>query len=203
MSNASLIGSLVWNVPAGLPRIYTMAMAALFGSLILAISAKIQVPFWPVPMTLQTLALFAIAAAFGMRLAVATVLLYLAEGLVGLPVFAGAAAGPAYFAGPTAGFLAGFLVIAVVVGLAADHGWSRSPFKLFAAMFAGDIILFALGFLWLGFVFVSPKNGTTLGAATAFAVGVQPFVLADLVKIALATALLPALWRLSRPAAND
>jgi len=197
MTNGSLVGSKVLDRFEPGIRIAIQIAAIFIGAAILAISAKVQVPFWPVPMTLQTFVLFAISAAYGMRLAVATVLAYFAEGLVGLPVFAGAAAGPAYFAGPTAGFLAGFLAVAVIVGAAADRGWSRSAFRLFGAMLAADIILFALGFLWLGFMFISPRSGATLGAATAFAAGVQPFVLADLVKITLAACLVPALWRLS------
>ncbi len=88
------------------------ALLALAGALALTLGAKIQVPFWPVPMTLQTLALMLVIGLGGLRLALASVTAYLGAGLAGLPVFAGALAGPAYFAGPTAGFLAGFLVAA-------------------------------------------------------------------------------------------
>jgi biotin transport system substrate-specific component len=86
------------------------------GSLVLALSAKAQVPFWPVPMTLQSLAIMMIGMAYGSRLAAATVLLYLAEGLAGLPVFAGAGAGFAYMTGPTAGYLVGFVMAAGLIG---------------------------------------------------------------------------------------
>lgn len=168
------------------------------GSLALTVSAKAQVPFWPVPMTLQTLAIFFIAAAYGRNLAVATIIAYLAQGFAGLPVFAGAAAGPAYFAGPTAGFLAGFVIAAALVGEAADRGFSRNGVKLFGVMLLADAIVFALGFLWLAFMFVSPKTGATLGAATAFNAAVAPFVLGDLVKLALAALMVPAIWRLVR-----
>ena len=107
-------------------RIARFAALAIGGALALAISAKTQVPFYPVPMTLQTLVVLAIGAAFGARLAAATVLLYLGEGLAGLQVFAGLAAGPAYMAGPTGGYLVGFLFAAALVGWLAERGWDRS-----------------------------------------------------------------------------
>ena len=170
----------------------------LAGIALITASAKIQVPFWPVPMTLQTLAIMTIFAGFGMRLGVATILGYLGAGLSGLPVFAGPLAGPAYFAGPTAGFLAGFVIAAVIVGYAADKGLGKSPLKMFGAMVVADIAIFALGFAWLGFMFVEPKAGTTLGAATAFKYGVQPYIIADLVKMALASGIVAALWGMSK-----
>ena len=149
-------------------------------------------------MTLQTLAIMAIAAAYGLRLGMATILAYLAIGLMGAPVFAGPIAGPAYFAGPTAGFLAGFVVIGAIVGWAADRGLARNPFKLAGSMLVADVICFALGFAWLAFIFVSPKTGSTLGAATAFNAAVAPYVLADLVKIAIAALAVPAIGSLIR-----
>jgi hypothetical protein len=116
-------------------RIARFAALAIGGALALAMSAKAQVPFYPVPMTLQTLVVLAIGAAFGARLAAATVLLYLAEGVLGLQVFAGASAGPAYMAGPTGGYLVGFLVAAALVGWLAERGWDRSLGWLLAASF--------------------------------------------------------------------
>ena len=166
-------------------------MLVLAGVAILTASAKIQVPFWPVPMNLQTLAIMGIAAAYGSRLGVATVLAYLATGLAGLPVFAGAAAGPAYFAGPTAGYLAGFVVAAFIVGKAADMGWSRSVLKIGAAMLIADIAVFALGLAWLGHAVPALGYSEQLLAA-----GLTPFVLGDLTKIALAALAVPALWKL-------
>lgn len=165
------------------------------GVMAITLAAKTQVPFWPVPMTLQTFAIMAIAAAYGMRLGTATVLAYLAAGFAGMPVFAGPVAGPLYFAGPTAGFLAGFIVIALMVGAAADRGLARSPFRIAGVMLAADVVCFALGFVWLAYFFVA-ASGNTLGAETAFAAAVKPYVLSDLVKIALAAALVPALGAL-------
>ena len=99
-------------------RLAIQVLAVLAGSMLLALSARVTVPFWPVPMTMQVLAVFVIGAAYGRKLALATLLAYLAEGAIGLPVFAGGA-GLAYMAGPTGGYLVGFAVAAVIAGWAA------------------------------------------------------------------------------------
>jgi biotin transport system substrate-specific component len=158
---------------------------ALGGSLLLAVSAKIQVPFWPVPVTMQSLGVLLIGIALGSRLGAAAVLAYLAEGFVGLPVFAGAAAGPAYFAGPTAGYLLGFLIAAASIGWLAERGWDRSAGSAVLAMAIGHVLLFVPGVLWLAVLFGWPK---------AIAFGVTPFILATLVKTALGGAVIAALW---------
>jgi biotin transport system substrate-specific component len=171
----------------------------LIGTAVLVASAKISVPFYPVPMTLQTLAVMAIAAAYGTRLGTLTVLAYLAEGFGGLPVFTATPpmiAGPAYFLGPTGGFLAGFVLLALLVGYAADRGWDRSVLKLFAAMLAADVVVFALGFAWLAWFAHLSSGHMGTGASVAWAHGVVPFVLGDVLKIALASMLIPAAWGL-------
>ena len=167
-------------------RIARLAALALGGALALAVSAKAQVPFYPVPLTLQTLAVLIIGAAFGARLAAATVVLYLAEGAAGLQVFAGAGAGPAYMAGPTGGFLLGFLVAAALIGWLAERGWDRSTGWLLAAMALGHLVIFACGFAWLA-ALIGPDN--------AWILGVAPFYAATLVKTLLAWALVAAAWR--------
>jgi biotin transport system substrate-specific component len=166
-------------------RIARAAALAVGGALVLTLSAKIQVPFIPVPMTLQTLVVLVLGAAFGARLAAATVALYLLEGLLGLPVFAGAVAGPAYMAGPTGWFLLGFLIAAALIGFLAERGWDRSWGRLVAAMTLGHVAIFALGFGWLA-VLIGPEK--------AFALGVAPFALATIVKTLLAAALVGAAW---------
>ena len=159
---------------------------AVAGSLLLAVSAKLSVQIGPVPFSFQTLMLLLIAATYGRDLAVGTVLLYLAEGLVGLPVFTPTTAlGLAAFVGPTAGFLAGFVLCAAIVGEAADRGLDRSPLTLAPAMLLGIAALFLLGWAWLAF-------GFGIGAQRAFAGGVAPFVVGDLVKIAIAALAVPA-----------
>lgn len=195
MSSGSALVPALW--PSSVHPWIRNVILVLVGTGILTLSAKINVLTQPVPITLQTFAIMAIAAAYGRWLAVATVLAYLAEGFAGLPVFASpVAAGPAYFIGTTGGFLIGFIAIAYVVGWAADRGWDRSPIKLGAAMIVGDAIAFALGFLWLAW-FATLSSGATggIGAASAFEFGIQPFILPDLVKIALAALFIPAAWR--------
>jgi biotin transport system substrate-specific component len=155
------------------------------GSLVLALSAKIQVPFWPVPMTMQSLVVLLIGLAYGSRLGAATVLAYLAEGLAGLPVFAGASAGPAYMGGPTGGYLLGFVLGAACVGRLAERGWDRSLGRTSAAMALGHVVLFVPGVIWLAVLF---------GWAKAIAFGVAPFIVATVVKTALGVALVAAFW---------
>jgi biotin transport system substrate-specific component len=188
-----LVGRFLPEEGAG--RMLALAGFAVFGSLILWASAKISVPFWPVPMTLQTGAVVLLGAAYGWRLGLATVLLYLIEGAIGLPVYS-AGGGLAYLAGPTGGFLIGFIPAAVIVGWLAEHGFDRSPFRLFVAMLAGDSLIFLLGFVWLAW-FATLSNGAVgVGVGAAFTGGVLRFVLGDLVKLALAACIITAAGRL-------
>jgi biotin transport system substrate-specific component len=166
-------------------RLARDAALVIGGALALAVSAKVQVPFYPVPMTLQTLVVLILAAACGARLGAAAVALYLVEGLFGAPVFAGAVAGPAYMAGPTGGYLIGFLAAAAVVGFLAERGWDRSWAPLIAAMTIGHAVIFAFGYAWLA---------ALVGPEKAFALGVAPFALATVVKTLLAAALVGAGW---------
>jgi biotin transport system substrate-specific component len=175
----------VWS-PAGTSPAVRAIVLALIGTALLTLSAKIQVPFWPVPMTMQTFVVLVLGMAYGWRLAGATVLLYLAQGALGLPVFA-AGGGIAYFAGPTAGYLVGFLLAAVAVGWLAEHGWDRSVLRTLAAMLIGTVIIFACGIAWLS---------TLIGLPQAISAGLVPFLLGEAVKSALATAILPFAWRL-------
>ena len=181
--DATLVATLWPARPAS--RLARDAALVIGGALALMISAKVQVPFYPVPMTLQTLVVLALGAAYGARLAAAAVGLYLAEGLLGVPVFAGAFAGPAYLAGPTGGYLLGFLAAAALIGFLAERGWDRSWPRLLTAMTIGHAVIFAFGFAWLS-VLVGPDK--------AFALGVAPFALATIVKTLLAAALVGAAW---------
>jgi len=163
---------------------------AVLGSLALWLSAKIQVPFYPVPMTMQTFVVLVIGMAFGWRLGAATVLLYLAEGAAGLPVFANTperGIGIAYMVGPTGGYLLGFLVSAAFVGYLAERGWDRGVVRTLAAMVIGTVIIFALGVAWLGSLIGWDKPVLELG--------VTPFLYGAAFKIALAAAVLPLAWR--------
>lgn len=160
---------------------------ALAGTLVLTLAAKTSVPFYPVPMTLQSLAVLCIGAAFGFRLSVATLLLYLGEGLVGLPVFAGASAGPHYMIGATGGYLMGFLAAAAAIGLLVERGWARPWPLLLGAMLIGQALIYGLGLAWLA---------SFTGLEKAIAVGFAPFALADLVKTLLACALVSGAGRM-------
>lgn len=158
---------------------------AFAGSMLLAISAHINVLTLPVPVTMQTFVVLGLGAALGWRLAGATVLLYLSQGALGLPVFA-EGAGIAYMAGPTGGYLLGFLIAAVVVGRLAEHGMDRTPAKMFPAMLIGNFLIYVPGVIWLASFF---------GMQAAFAVGVLPFLLTDVLKCALAAIAFPLAWK--------
>jgi len=163
------------------------AFLVLAGSALIAAAGQVKVPMWPVPTTLQTLAIFTIAAAYGRNLAVATLIAYLAEGAAGLPVFTNGG-GLAYFlTSATTGYLVGFVVAAGITGWAADQGLASKPIKLFAANLAGTLVILVLGALWIAAMFGTDK---------AIAWGIGPFIVTDIVKAALAAALVPALWGL-------
>ena len=152
---------------------------ALIGTVLLAISSKIKIPFYPVPMTMQTLVVLIIGIGFGWKLAVATITLYLFEGIIGLPVFSGTpekGIGLVYFTGPTMGYLIGFLVAAFFAGkFNFDNNLIKNFFKLtFATSF-----IYILGMLWLGELIGWDKP--------IFKLGAQPFLLAELFKILLIT----------------
>ena len=160
------------------------------GSILLTLSAKFQVPFYPVPMTLQTLVVLMLGVVLGWRLGAVTVLFYLAQGASGLPVFAGTpekGLGLLYMAGPTGGYLMGFVVAAALTGWLAERGFDRSRLGMAAAMVGGNAVIYAMGLLWLG-SFIGYN-------AQLIALGMMPFVLGDLVKIALAVATVPLVWR--------
>ena len=182
----------------GEQKLLRQVVLAVIGAALITLAAKIKVPFYPVPMTLQTLTVLLIGAAYGWRLGVMTVLLYLTQGLLGFPVFAStppAIAGPAYFMGPTGGFLAGFLVSVMVAGYAVERGLARSVPLLFAAFVLAESMVFTLGFTWLAH-FATLASGTTgLGSAKTWANAIQPFLLGDLLKISIAVALVTAFAR--------
>ena len=185
---------LVW--PAKPDRSGVIARTILLtvlGACLLTISAKVQVP-GPVPMTLQTLAVMALGAMLGWRLALSSVALYVAQGALGLPVFANTPplpAGLAYLLGPTGGFLLGFAAAAAVVGYAADRGLARRPLPFALVLTGANVLLLAIGCAWLALVAVTASGATGIGFAKAFEVGVRPFLLGNAIKLALAAILLP------------
>lgn len=166
------------------------ALAALAASWLVAAAAWVEVPLWPVPMTMQSWAVLLVGALCGWRMALAALLLYLAQGAAGLPLFAGGKAGLAVLTGPTAGYLAAFPLAAALVGRLAERGRLDTAWRLTAAFLAGHALILALGALWLA---------TFVGLERAIGGGVLPFLTGAVLKSALATAAVLAVRRL-RPA---
>jgi biotin transport system substrate-specific component len=171
---------------SGAMRAFVLVVA---GTALLTLSAKIRLPLPYVPMTLQTLVVLLIGAAYGWRLGATTVIAYLGEGAAGLPVFAGSVGGLAPLVGPTAGYLFGFVAAALITGWLSERGWDRSVPRLFVAMGIGHIVILAAGFAWLAF-------GVSLGVDKAWQVGVVPFIAASVIKNALGAVLIPAIRRI-------
>jgi len=181
---------------AGTSKMVATAFTVLAGTILIAVSARINIPLIPVPVTFQTLVVAALSAAFGWRVGVATVVAYIAEGLLGLPVFS-RGGGIGYLFSPTFGFIVGMIPMAYVIGRAADAGLSRKPIALFGTMVAADALCFAFGFVWLlalaaGTTWIDQTN--ILGSA--FAVAVQPFIVWDIIKMAFAAMTVTGAWAL-------
>ena len=165
------------------------AMLVIGGSALVALLAQVAIPlpFSPVPLTGQTFAVLLVGMLLGSARGSLAVLLYLMEGAVGLPVFAGGGAGLARLAGPTGGYLVGFVFAAFVVGFLAKRGWDRSVWRAGAAMLVGNALIYAVGLPWLSHF---------VGTQRAFFLGLCPFVVGDCVKLVLAALALPAGWKL-------
>ena len=159
------------------------------GSLFIAVAAQLQfpVPFSPVPVTGQTFAVLLLAAIYGSKRGPAAVLTYLTLGFSGLPVFAGGAFGAARLLGPTAGYLAGFLGAAWIVGRLSERGWDRRPWSAAASMIIGNLVIYTAGAAWLC---------KFVGWDSVLTTGVLPFLAGDALKIALAILLVPVGWKL-------
>lgn len=158
------------------------------GSLVIALLAQVAIPlpFTPVPITGQTLGVLLIGALLGRWRGVVAVFAYLMEGLAGLPVFAGATAGPAVLVGPTGGYLVGFVFAAYLVGWFAEKGWDRTVWKAFVMMAAGTGIILTTGAILLT---------AFIPAGQVFNMGVLPFLPGAMIKILIAMVLLPAGWK--------
>ena len=156
-------------------------LITILGSILLTISAKVKIPFYPVPMTMQTFTVLLMGIAFGWRIGVATISLYLFEGVIGLPIFAGTpekGVGLIYFTGPTMGYLIGFLFATFIAGYL---NFKTNIFFIFIKLILSVSIIYILGILWLGNLIGWDKPLLQLG--------VTPFLLAELFKISLLTIL--------------
>ncbi|MDQ3737124.1 MAG: biotin transporter BioY [Actinomycetota bacterium] len=166
-----------------------VVLVVLFSAFV-ALTAQVEIPLWPVPLTLQTLGVLFTGAVLGSRRGALALLLYLTEGALGLPVFAGGASGVGYMLGPTGGYLVGFVVAAGVVGWLAQRGWDRRLVWAAVAMVIGNVIIYVCGVAWLA-VFLGDLWG-------ALVKGMLLFVVGDLIKIAVAALTLPGGWKLAR-----
>lgn len=175
----------IWARP-GFGREVVLILA---GCILIALSAQLQfmLPLSPVPITGQTFAVLLLGALYGSKRGLATTLTYITLGVVGLPVFAGGAFGAARLIGPTAGYLAGFIPAAFVVGLLSERGWGRKTWTAAASMLIGNGIIYMAGILWLS---------RFVGWQAVLSTGFLPFLVGDALKITLATILLPTGWRL-------
>lgn len=166
------------------------AILIILGTIIVAVFAqlKIALPFTPVPLTGQTFAVLLTGAALGAKRGAASMFLYLALGGLGLPVFAGGAAGWAYLSGATLGYLVGFVIAALVIGRLAERGLERNVSTSILPFLVGTIVIYVCGVAWLGFVLGSFRE--------AVVAGVLPFLPGDALKIAAAALALPGAWKL-------
>lgn len=175
----------------GTQLLIKQAALVVLGIAVLAIAAKIKVPMWPVPITMGTFAVLTIGAAYGARLGLVTILGYMIIGALGFDVFAGSSAqayGLSYMMGGTGGYLLGYVMATVALGWFAQAGWDRSAGKMALAMLAGNVLIYVPGLIWLGLLYGWDKP--------ILQWGLTPFLIGDMLKLALAAALLPALWKL-------
>ncbi len=176
------------------------------GVALLAVSAKVQVPVWPspVPVTMGTFAVLGLGAAYGPRLGLATILGYMGLGALGADVFAGSGSvqGLAYMTGSTGGYLLGYVLATLALGLAVRAGWDRSVGRMALAMLVGNALIYVPGVLWLHHVIVAgglfDAGKYASDWAQTLAWGVTPYLVGDAMKLALAALLLPGAWALLR-----
>ena len=171
-------------------RLKQVALVVL-GIAVLAAAAKIKVPMWPVPITMGTFAVLAAGAAYGPRLGLVTILGYMIVGALGFDVFAGSSAeafGIEYMMGGTGGYLVGYVLATVALGVLARAGWDRSAPKMAGAMLLGNAMIYVPGLIWLGMLYGWDKP--------ILEWGLTPFLVGDAIKLALAAVILPLAWKL-------
>lgn len=175
----------------GAAKLVKQVVLVLAGIALLAVAAKIKVPVGPVPVTMGTFAVLTVGAAYGPRLGLVTMLGYMIVGALGFDVFAGSSAekfGLTYMMGGTGGYLVGYVLATLALGLAARRGWDRSVLMMAVAMLIGNALIYVPGLLWLRTMADSWSQ--------TLAWGLTPFVVADLIKLGLAALIVPGLWKL-------
>ena len=183
--------SQVVGAEAGFALRCKQAALLVAGVLFLALAAKIKVPMWPVPITMGTFAVLTIGAAYGPRLGLVTMMVYMLVGALGFDVFAGSSAevsGLSYMLGGTGGYLVGYVMATLALGVLAQRGWDRSVSWMALAMLIGNSLIYIPGVLWLGQLYGWDKP--------ILAWGLAPFLVGDALKLALAAVLLPVAWKL-------
>jgi len=173
-----------------LEKIIKLTLITIFGSILITISAKVKIPFYPVPMTMQTFAILLIGITLGYKIGLATVAVYLLEGMFGLPVFANSpekGIGIVYFIGPTMGYLIGFLFAVYFAGL---FKYDKGIINTFIKLIFSVSFIYIFGIIWLGILIGWEKP--------IFKLGAQPFLLAELFKILLLVFLTPNLLKLKK-----
>ena len=171
-------------------KIFKIFFIIIFGSLLITLSAKIKIPFYPVPMTMQTFMIILIGASFGYKIGLATVSIYLFEGIIGLPVFSNSpekGTGLIYFTGPTMGYLLGFLGAVFFAGY---FKYNKNTFLNFIKIVFSVFTIYLLGLVWLGYLIGWDKP--------IFKLGAEPFLLAELLKVIILTILVPHLSKLRK-----
>lgn len=190
--------STVWPDSQNRARVLRPVLMALLGTALLTVCAKIQVPFYPVPLTMGTLAVLLIGMGYGWRLATATLLLYMVQGAAGLPVFAGTpekGIGLTYMMGGTGGYLIGYVLAAGVCGWLAERGMGQHFISTMLVMLVGNALIYVPGLLWLGALYGWDKP--------ILEWGLTPFILGDATKLVLAAFLMPMAWTLIRKWKKD
>lgn len=183
--------SQVVGAEAGFALRCKQAALLVAGVLLLALAAKIKVPMWPVPITMGTFAVLTIGAAYGPRLGLVTMMVYMLVGALGFDVFAGSSAevsGLSYMLGGTGGYLVGYVMATLALGVLAQRGWDRSVSWMALAMLIGNSLIYIPGVLWLGQLYGWDKP--------ILAWGLTPFLVGDALKLGLAAVLLPVAWKL-------
>jgi biotin transport system substrate-specific component len=166
-----------WTAETQVDRATRAVVLVAVGTLLLWASARVQIPFWPVKASLQTLVVMLIGASYGARLGAVTIIAYMAEGVAGMPVFQSTpenGIGLLYMAGPTGGYLIGFVALAAIIGFAVERGWGRSIVSMIGVTLIANVVMYALGLGWLAHL---------IGPEKAIAFGLMPFLAADAVKI--------------------
>jgi biotin transport system substrate-specific component len=188
----STLANRIWP-QAGSSNLMRNIVLAVAGSMFVAAAAQVTVPMWPVPMTLQTLAVLLVGGAYGARLGAATLGLYALEGAIGLPFFAGGKSGVAdakldyFLPAGSMGYVVGFILAAWLVGKLIEAGWGSSFLKSVLATLAGAVVLYVPGLIWLG-IWAAKTQGLDASAAAQAALGwgLYPFIPGDIVKAVIA-----------------